>query len=246
MFSPVLYILTFIIAIVYSSAGFGGASGYLLTMSFFHIPIHVMSSTALVLNIVVAVTSFVSYVRAGHFRSRLLFPFLFTSVPAAFVGGYIQISQETYMRLLYGVLTYLAVRMILFPTLSEAKDWQPRPLPLWLALLSGATIGLFSGMVGIGGGVLFFPLTVLAQWGTSKEAAASAAGFVALNSMSGLVARLFKGTFIIETFGVWLVIIGIAGAVIGGQLGALRFSNAGVRRVLGIILAIAVGSYWLR
>lgn len=246
MFFPVLHILTFVIAIVYSSAGFGGASGYLLAMSFFGIPIHVMSSTALVLNVVVATISFFNYARTGHFRSQLLFPFLLASVPAAFVGGYIQISQETYMMLLYGVLTYLAVRMILFPTLSEAKDWQPRPLPLWLALLSGATIGLLSGMVGIGGGILLSPLIMLAQWGTSKEAAASAAGFIALNSMSGLTARLVKGTFMVETFGVWLVMTGIAGAVIGGQVGALRFSNAGVRRVLGVILAIAVGSYWLR
>ncbi|MGQ9833381.1 MAG: TSUP family transporter [Candidatus Villigracilaceae bacterium] len=105
-------------------------------------PIDVMSSTALVLNMVVATISFVNYVRARHFRSQLLFPFLLASVPAAFVGGSIQLSQATYMMLLYGVLTYLAVRMILFPTLSEAKDWQSRPLPLWLALLSGAIIGL--------------------------------------------------------------------------------------------------------
>lgn len=246
MFSPVLYILVFVIAIVYSSAGFGGASGYLLAMSFFDIPIYVMSSTALVLNMVVATISFVNYVHTGHFRSRLLFPFLLASVPAAFVGGYIQISQETYMMLLYGVLTYLAVRMILLPTLSETKDWQPRSLPLWLALLSGAIIGLLSGMVGIGGGILLSPLIILAQWGTSKEAATSAAGFIALNSMSGLTARLAKGTFMVEPFSIWLVMIGIAGAVIGGQVGALRFSNAGVRRVLGIILAIAVGAYWLR
>lgn len=246
MFSPVLYILVFVIAIVYSSAGFGGASGYLLAMSFFDIPIYVMSSTALVLNMVVATISFVNYVHSGHFRSRLLFPFLLASVPAAFVGGYIQISQEIYMMLLYGVLTYLAVRMILFPTLSGTKDWQPRSLPLWLALLSGAIIGLLSGMVGIGGGILLSPLIILARWGTSKEAATSAAGFIALNSMSGLTARLVKGTLMVEPFSIWLVMIGIAGAVIGGQVGAIRLSNAGVRRVLGIILAIAVGAYWLQ
>ena len=40
-----LPILVFLIAALYSSAGFGGASGYLLAMSFFDIPNNVMAST---------------------------------------------------------------------------------------------------------------------------------------------------------------------------------------------------------
>lgn len=46
--------LVLIIAMLYSSAGFGGASGYLIAMNFFDLPAAVMSSSALVLNIVVS------------------------------------------------------------------------------------------------------------------------------------------------------------------------------------------------
>lgn len=90
-----VYLLGFIIAVLYSSAGFGGASGYLVAMNFFGVPANVMSSTALVLNIFVS------------------------STPAAFIGGTINLSEQTYTTLLYIVLTYLAVRMVLFPTLTE-------------------------------------------------------------------------------------------------------------------------------
>jgi len=242
--NSILSLLVFIIAALYSSAGFGGASGYLVAMNFFGIPANVMSSTALVLNIFVSSISFTNYARAGHFRPRLLLPFLITSVPAAFIGGTIKISEQTYTTLLYIVLTYLAIRMVLFPTLTETLHWTPRPVPLWVALISGASIGLLSGMLGIGGGIFLAPLIILMQWGDSKQAAASAGGFIAINSISGLIGRFSSGTLAFGGFGVSLLIIGLLGALIGSQLGAIKFSSAGVRRTLGTVLTLAVGTYW--
>lgn len=245
MTNPLLFLLVFIVAVVYSSAGFGGASGYLLAMSFFDIPVIVMSSTALVLNIFVSTISFIGYFRAGHFRPNLLFPFLITSVPAAFLGGMFKLSEQAYTVLLYAVLTYLALRMTFFPVLSDNAGWTPRPVPLWAALSSGAVIGLLSGMIGIGGGIFLSPLIILLGWGSSKQAAASAGAFIAVNSVSGLVGRFNNGTFSFGEFGISLLVVGLIGALIGSRLGAVRFSGANVRRALGVILVIAVGTYWM-
>lgn len=244
MNNPILFLLVFVVAVLYSSAGFGGASGYLLAMSFFDIPANVMSSTALVLNIFVSTVSFTNYFRAGHFRPKLLLPFLITSIPAAFLGGTFKLSDQTYSILLYMVLTYLALRMTFFPVLSDKADWTPRPVPLFAALISGAVIGFLSGMIGIGGGIFLSPLIILLGWGNSKQAAASAGAFIAINSVSGLVGRFSNGTFSLGEFGIPLLAIGLLGALIGSQLGAVRFSGAGVRRALGIILCIAVGVFW--
>jgi uncharacterized protein len=246
MSNTLLSILIFLIATLYASAGFGGASGYLTAMSYFKIPVNVMASTALVLNILVSTISFTNYTRAGYFRPRLLVPFLITSIPAAFMGGTIQISQQIYSTLLYAVLTYLAVRMILFRTPTESISWVPRAVPLWAALMGGAGIGLLSGMIGIGGGIFLSPLILVAQWGNSKEAAASAGGFIAINSISGLVGRMAAGTLMIGAFGLWFLPAGLVGALVGGWLGAGKLSNAGVRRALGVILSIAVCIYWYK
>jgi uncharacterized protein len=243
--NPLLFLLVFVVAVLYSSAGFGGASGYLLSMSFFDIPVNVMSSTALVLNVFVSTISFTSYTRAGHFHPRLLLPFLITSIPAAFLGGTFNLTEQTYSILLYTVLTYLAVRMTFFPVLSDKADWTPRPFPLWAASISGAVIGLLSGMIGIGGGIFLSPLIILAGWGNSKQAAASAGGFIAINSISGLIGRFASGTFSLGEFGIPLLVVGLLGALIGSQLGAMKFSGASVRRALGVILVIAVGTYWV-
>ncbi len=246
MNNTLLSLLIFLIATLYASAGFGGASGYLSAMSFFKIPVDVMASTALVLNILVSTISFTNYTRAGYLRPRLLVPFLVTSVPAAFIGGTIHISQQVYSTLLYAVLTYLAVRMVFFRTPTESHSWTPQPLPLWAALISGAGIGLLSGMIGIGGGIFLSPLILLAQWGNSKQAAASAGGFIAINSISGLIGRFANGTLVIGMFGLWFLPAGLIGALVGGWLGAGKFSNAGVRRALGVVLSIAVCIYWFK
>ncbi|MCA2002807.1 MAG: sulfite exporter TauE/SafE family protein, partial [Chloroflexi bacterium] len=177
---------------------------------------------------------------------KLLIPFLITSIPAAYFGGTFKLSEQTYAALLYVVLTYLAFRMTLFPVISEKVGWTPRSIPLWAALLSGALIGLLSGMIGIGGGIFLSPLILLMGWGNSKEAAASAGGFIAINSVSGLVARIASGTFEFGEFGISLLAVGLVGALLGSGLGAAKFSGAGVRRALGMILFLAVGTYWFK
>ena len=76
--SPFLALLVTIIAFLYASIGFGGATGYLAVMSQFSIAPNLMASTALILNIVVAGISFFTYTRAGHLRKDLFWPFVAT------------------------------------------------------------------------------------------------------------------------------------------------------------------------
>lgn len=241
---PLLFVFVPLIAFFYASVGFGGATGYLAAMSFFDIPPKVMASTALLLNILVASISFTSFYRAGHLRRELLLPFLFTSVPAAFLGGYFKITDEIYSILLYAVLTFVAIRLLFFS--KKQDDNQPlRPLPLAMAPIIGLGIGLLSGMVGIGGGIFLSPVIIFARWGTSKQASAVAAAFIVLNSISGLVGRMTGGTFVVDSFGLSLVPFGLVGALVGSSLGAQRLSILSLRRALGVVMSFAVSNFWL-
>lgn len=231
------------IAFLYASVGFGGASGYLAAMSVFLLPANVMSSTSLMLNLVVSSIAFIAYYRARHFTPRLLWPFLLTSIPAAFLGGYLQIPSNIYLILLYASLSYVCFRMLFY---TQPKGEQPaRQFPLWAAILAGAFIGLLSGIIGIGGGIFLAPLIVLAGWGTPKQAAASAAAFIFINSSSGLIGRLAGENLDFGLLGLVLIPVGILGAIGGSRLGAQYLSNSGMRRVLGVILLIAVTLFWL-
>ncbi|MBI5298502.1 MAG: sulfite exporter TauE/SafE family protein [Chloroflexi bacterium] len=241
--SLLLHLLVPIIAFLYASVGFGGATGYLAVMSLFGIPPQEMATIALVLNILVASISFSFFYRAGHLRRDLLLPFVIASVPAAFIGGYFNITDEIYSILLYAVLTFVAIRLLLFSRPQD--DSQPlRSVPLVWALLIGFGIGVLSGMVGIGGGIFLSPVILFAHWGNSKQASAVAAAFIALNSISGLVGRVAGGTFEFSSFGMSLLPFGLAGALMGSCWGAIRFNGLHLRRALGVVMSFAVTNFW--
>jgi len=243
--SLLLTILVGGIAFLYASVGFGGATGYLAVMSQFGIEPNLMATTALLLNVVVAGISFTNYARAGHLQRRLLLSFPLASIPAAFLGGYFKLHEDLYFVLLYSVLTYVMLRMLFARKESASETGGLQAPPLWLALLSGAVIGLLSGMVGIGGGIILSPLIILMRWGTPKQAASTAAGFIFLNSLSGLLGRFLGGNFMFGELGAWLLPVGILGALAGSYLGARRFSGLWTRRVLGVVLLIAVVRFWV-
>ena len=240
-----LAILIAIVAFLYSSVGFGGATGYLAVMSQFDIEPNLMATTALLLNVVVAGISFISYARAGHLEKRLIFLLPLASIPASFLGGYFKLHEDLYFSILYIILTYVTVRMLFVgkESLNEGRVIQSPPI--WQVLLSGAAIGLLSGMIGIGGGIILSPLIIMLHWGTPKQAASTAAGFIFLNSLSGLFGRAFGGNLLFGQLGAWLLPIGVVGALAGSYFGSRQFSSLWGRRVLGVVLLVAVIKFWV-
>ncbi|OMP30547.1 MULTISPECIES: sulfite exporter TauE/SafE family protein [unclassified Mangrovimonas] len=228
-------IILVVIAFLYASVGHGGASGYLALMALFSFPIAFMKPTALLLNIFVSGISFWFFKKNKHFRWQLFYPFAITSIPAAFLGGYLSINPTLYKQVL-GVFLAIAIMRILGLFGKEQNIQKPIKLPLALAI--GFGIGLFSGMIGIGGGIILSPVIILLAWGNMKEAAAVSALFIFVNSISGILGFTYnQNTIPMESF----VFIPIA--LIGGTLGALYGSristNVQLKYILSIVLLIA-------
>jgi uncharacterized membrane protein YfcA len=93
----------FVIALLYSSVGHAGASGYIAVMSLLGLAPEVIKPTALTLNILVASIGAFQFWRAGHFSWRLFWPFALLSAPFAFLGGYLDLPTH-YFKLLVGVV----------------------------------------------------------------------------------------------------------------------------------------------
>src|SRR5438045_3137677 len=143
--------LIFAVALLYSTVGHAGASGYLAAMALFGIAPVVMKPTALVLNIIVATIGTVRFYRAGFFSWRAFWPFLVTSIPAAFIGGSLTLPVPIYKSVVGVVLLYSAIRLFFSAALADQK--QTRKPPIAAAMLIGAAIGLLSGLTGVGGGI---------------------------------------------------------------------------------------------
>lgn len=229
----------FFVAILYSSVGHGGASGYLAVMALFGVAAAVTRPTSLVLNLFVASITFVQFYRAKHFDWRIFLPFAAGSVPLAFLGGMIQLPTPIYKTVLGAALILAAIRLAV-NLKSEAQIRAPK---IWICLLVGAVLGFVSGLVGIGGGVFLTPILLLFNWSETKKAAGVSALFIFVNSAAGLLGNwlLGKDSQISSLSpGVWLwVIAAIVGGIIGSTVGSGWFNSMTLRRVLAVGLLIA-------
>ncbi len=236
-FSGLLLLMVCIlaVAVLYSSVGHGGASGYIAALALFSVTPAVFKPTALVLNILVSSVTTFCFVRAGHFSWRLFWPFAATSIPCSFIGGYLSLPVHLYRPLVGAVLLFSACRLF-FRT--ECADAETRPPSVPVALTLGALLGLLSGLTGVGGGIFLSPLLLLLKWGKAREVSAVAALFILVNSISGLLGHL-SSLQAIPYFAPLLAVAALIGGSVGAVLGSHRLPVAAVLKSLAVVLVVA-------
>lgn len=224
----------FLVAVLYSSVGHAGASGYIAVLSLFGLGIEAIRPTALTLNILVAAIGFLQWWRAGHFFWPLFWPFAVLSVPAAFLGGWLHVPTA-YLRILLGLVLWFSAWRLLYRKADPPDVVRPsRPA----ALASGAGIGFLSGLTGTGGGIFLTPLMLFCRWTRVREAAAVSALFILLNSSSGLAGYVSGGGALPDI--AWpLAVVAAVGGFIGARLGSLHLPTRGISFLLAAVLLIA-------
>lgn len=224
----------FAVAVMYSSVGHGGASGYLAVMAFLAVAPEVTRPTALVLNLFVASIGTVQFYRAGYFSWRIFLPFAIASIPMAFVGGMIHLPTDVYKIVLGVVLMLAAARL----AINLKGDDQVMDPPLAACLLIGAVIGLLSGMVGVGGGIFLTPILLLMRWAETRVAAGVSVLFILVNSIAGLAGNYKQVAVLPPDVWIWIA-AAVAGGIIGSTLGSRKFDSITLRRVLAVVLLSA-------
>ena len=226
----------FLVALLYSSVGHGGASGYLAVLAFLAVAPEVTRPTALVLNLFVASIGTYQFWRAGYFSWRIFLPFAAASIPFAYVGGMIHLPTTIYKIVLGVVLMLAAIRL----AIKLKNDDQIKEPPIIACLLIGAIIGLLSGLVGVGGGIFLTPVLLLMRWSETRVAAGVSVLFILVNSAAGLVGQYSRGALNGLPNEVWIwIAAAIVGGVIGSTLGSKKFDSMTLRRVLAVVLLFA-------
>src|SRR5882762_5974980 len=229
-----LFLAIGLIALLYSSVGHAGASGYIATMTLFGIAPTIVRPTALVLNILVASIGAFQFWRAGYFSWKLFWPFALLSIPAAYVGGYLQPSASV-LRILIGVVLLFSAARLVFRRSDPPQTVTPsRPVAIGV----GAGLGFLSGLTGTGGGIFLTPLLLFCQWAHIRQAAAVSALFIWVNSIAGLVGYFTK-VHSIPSLGLILAAAAIIGGSIGSHLGSKRLAVRVISVFLSTVLLIA-------
>jgi len=231
-----LAVLIFVAAVLYSSVGHAGASGYLAAMALFGLAPVEMKPAALTLNILVAIIAVTKYVRAGRFSWPIFWPFAVASIPFAYLGGLILLPGQYYKPVIGAVLVYAAVRFYLD---SKKTDYEIKKPVMPAVLFSGAALGFLSGLVGVGGGIFLSPLLIMLRWEEVKKVSGVAAAFILVNSVAGLAGFLSSNVPRLPE-GIWIWAgAAVVGGYIGAEFGSKRFGNSTIKLMLAIVLLIA-------
>ncbi len=231
-----LTLLILAAALLYSSVGHAGASGYLAAMALFGLAPDVMKPTALVLNLVVATVGTIRFASAGHFEWKIFWPLAALSMPMAFLGGMTKLPISTYKIILGCVLLFAAWRLVVKPTTQAPAGLRPVAVPR--ALIFGAIIGLLSGLTGVGGGIFLSPLLLFLGWADVKKTAGISVAFILVNSAAGLLGHLASVRNVPHEI-VWWAPAALLGGIIGAELGSRRLEPLTMRRLLSVVLIVA-------
>ena len=228
------------VASMYSSVGHGGASGYLAILSLTSFALMEddwLKQHAWSLNLIVAGLAFYQFRKEGHHIPSLSAPFILGGFPMAFIGGFIEVNEGVYDSLLSVVLILAGLRLI-FP--MDAGGPGSFRWGFLGGVAVGSLIGLVSGVVGIGGGVLLSPLLIILHVGRPKQVAATSALFIWINSAGGMIGSTVSEGILLDSSTLLPFSLAVlVGGLLGSRYGSSIASERGIRVILSAVLLIA-------
>jgi uncharacterized protein len=228
--------LIFLAAMLYSSVGHGGASAYLAVMSLFSIAPESMRPAALILNILVSTIALYKFYRAKAFSWKLLLPLAAASIPCAFLGGLITLPSHIYKPIVGLVLIFASWQV--FYRARENYIIASHNISKLTLFGLGGSLGLLSGLTGVGGGIFLSPVLLMLRWAETKVISGVASAFILVNSISGLIGLLTKSPHFPNGLLYWCL-AAIMGGMIGAEFGSTRLANPTIRKLLSLVLLIA-------
>lgn len=236
-----------LVATVYSSVGFGGGSTYLALLLLWDVPYPMIPIIALCCNIVVVFGNCLHHVQKKQYDISLLWPYLLGSMPMAYIGGTLDISKELFQFLLLSVLFLASMILIRDASRVEFGELAPRKISSIVSLCIGGMIGLLSGIVGIGGGILLSPLLFIFRLMPPQVITSSVAFFILCNSVSGLFGQIMTHT-VWSLDGYFVLILAVfIGCQIGNyarftwmKIDSIKFVTAIVTMIVAVRMLIVL------
>jgi uncharacterized membrane protein YfcA len=233
--------------------GGGAAVSIPILVYAFHVPSTIATGYSLLIVCFTAMLGTVQNLRLGLIRFKALFlcgmpalisiyimrRFLIHSIPSVFftIDGY-KLTKDSFILLLLAFFMAMVARNMIYA--AKPTDKEIRHTPYIIILMQSIFIGLFTGMVGAGGGFLLIPLLLSSEPMEFRNATATSLALVMLNSFIGFIGDLQSNIPMDWPFLLKFLGCSIAGIVIGIQA-ANHIDNKKLRLIFGYaMMGIAI------
>ncbi len=232
-----LSIIFFLVAAIYASVGFAGGTSYLALLTIYDVEYLLIPIIALACNIIVASGNCFNYIRAGNLDIKFLTPYFLGSIPLAYIGGKFQITKDFFQILLFFCLTISSLLLLIQARQYKLTNQIIKKIPFFVAILIGAIIGLVSGIVGIGGGIILSPILFNLKAAQPNKIVMAASLFILINSIAGFLGQIQKFNNISQLQPYLYLPLAV---LLGGQLG--NFLNIKILKshILALLTSLLV------
>lgn len=207
---------------------------------------HIYMAAAMTVNVIVALSSSVLHHKKGAARKDVLIA-LIPSMAIGMIVGVLLSSGSKGSWSLYAFAGFIWLYCIynVVTTVKKIPDYpedNPSPAP-WKMVTVGLVVGVISGYLGIGGGILLVPLLSLTKL-PLRHAIAGSAGAMWISSIIGASMKFttLPGLGLSMSEALFFALPMGLGALVGAYLGAMlahKLKLPHLKLIIALILAVA-------
>jgi len=223
--------LTLILSTLFALGGVGSATALVPLLNMMGLPFGLSKAIGLFVNTSTTIMASIMNLKRGVLDIKFTFPLAITLMLFAPIGAYLsEFVDEKFMKWVLAGFLFFSASMMLFGK-REAKTTYRKK---WILYLIGSIVGLFSGMVGVGGGSLILPLLIILGYDPKKMAIAISF-IIPFSTFSAFL--MYANRIEID----WvLILITAIGAILGGFIGNrvmhFKLDSQQIKKIIAILL----------
>ncbi|MCZ7401960.1 MAG: sulfite exporter TauE/SafE family protein [Candidatus Methanoperedens sp.] len=237
-----IIVIAFLIAVLFSLLGLGGAIIY--TPLFFWLGFDLLTAIpmALFLNMITTASASMTYLKQHLVDKKVAFPLMSTSIIGALLGSYLanKVEMKFIILFLSAILFIAALRILFFNKIGyRVKQTGNKKIMAGAGL--AFIIGAISSFIGIGGGTFIVPLLLILGF-DMKNAVGTSAFIITFTSLSGFIGHLGFG---IQTLDLRVLfytgLAAFAGAQVGSKMIFKHLSSKRISNLFALVLLLIAG-----
>ncbi|WP_353663145.1 sulfite exporter TauE/SafE family protein [Hydrogenimonas sp. SS33] len=229
----VYFLLTLALSTLFSMGGVGAAIVLVPTFTMMGMPLNLAKAIGLFINSASTITASVMNFFRGVLDVGFAMPLVISILLATPVGAWLSqyVQKEVVEWILVAFLLVSALLLIF--SHRETKVVYDKA---WILYLIGGSVGLVSGMIGVGGGSLIMPLLILLGF-DAKKAAYAISFVIPFSSLGGFATYLSFVHMDWIMLGV-VTVAAIMGGYIGDRIMHYNLTPGQVKKLIAVLLLL--------